>query len=800
MTEFAFFAGKEDRWGNDMMALCGNLNICPCLTYLELLYHTSGELLSISHLKIWGDIQEPCNDMAYLLVHTGDALGAKSYGMALVWISPHQVRASTMEEAVGTLSACISSGPNWLYVLAQLYEGSNHTPLPKGKHLGILPQGKAEESPYGQISQLKVCQLLSAGPQVIYLVGLNGGNQPVIINLPEPLHSSSSITTDKHPHMRIDIPLLSPEESEHATLTLGRAHAIPAATTPKTPWKPRISLMAEVNDLLKWGMVDNSSHESEHSTAGKVAAAEAVMSLSHKAEVPAPPVDTSSKANVEEGEACLESNPVNVSPTMAVYSSHSGSPMVDLMELQMDANLATNHMLSVKRSTDLKRQQVIWELGVLLHWNKAKEAVANEKAKLLHSWEVLDAKVGCTKVVLEAKYNYRVTIQEAKMIRGNWLQESEIAYSKALGKNATMRSSQSATLHREHVRLMQELEEQAIREESKSCHNFLSACQAILHHALQPLKENLTTSYHILLGWSPSSPPSAPLTRTPLAEEQPSTFPKAMQEGPSSSKRWETPIWFASLKPSHAEAFSQDSDIMKEARLHFFSNHSCNWVTDGTNDPSNVFRELAESASLLGEAIYEIQLSCTGPEELKQASYASWSLPKGPRFPRAVPTMESPKVMGLMGIHDPNALWHYTGHTHCPWCRKEGQNEGTVVNHLRTTHYRLGLVCDWCFGCPTVTLESLCWHGCQNCQRYCIASGSGLSNWPTYPTRSLHKGAKVVLLNQTPFPPEGQKVQQRRHCSPAHWIHLLFSSLTDKQLFLFQLWPGLPKKDITDYS
>ena len=85
--------------------------------------------------------------MAYLLVHTGDTSEAQNYGMALVWISPHQVWVSKMEEAVWTLSACISSGPDWLYVLAQLYEGSNHTPLPKGKHLGILPQGKVEGEP-----------------------------------------------------------------------------------------------------------------------------------------------------------------------------------------------------------------------------------------------------------------------------------------------------------------------------------------------------------------------------------------------------------------------------------------------------------------------------------------------------------------------------------------------------------------------------------------------------------------------------------------------------------------------------
>ena len=202
--------------------------------------------------------------MTYLLVHTEDTSEAERYGMALVWISPHQAWASMMEEALGTLFACISSGPDWPYVLAQLYEGSKHTPLPKDKHLCILPQGKAEESPYGQISQLEVHQLLSAGPRVIHLVGLNGGDQLVTINLPELLHSSSSITTNEHSYLRIDIPLPTPEEPEHITLPLGGVHATLAATTPKTPWKPRITLMAEVNDLLNQGMVDDYNHASRN--------------------------------------------------------------------------------------------------------------------------------------------------------------------------------------------------------------------------------------------------------------------------------------------------------------------------------------------------------------------------------------------------------------------------------------------------------------------------------------------------------------------------------------------------------
>ena len=189
--------------------------------------------------------------MAYLLVHTEDTLGIESYGLALVWISPHQIWVSTMEEVIGTLSACISSGPDWPYVLIQLYKGSNHTPLPKDKHLGVLPKGKAEESPHGWINQLKVCQLLSAQPRVIYLEGLNRLDQPVTINLPELLHSGSSITTDEHPLLRIDIPLPPSQDPECMSSPLGGAHAILTATTLRTPWKPRISLTAEVDDLLK---------------------------------------------------------------------------------------------------------------------------------------------------------------------------------------------------------------------------------------------------------------------------------------------------------------------------------------------------------------------------------------------------------------------------------------------------------------------------------------------------------------------------------------------------------------------
>ena len=82
--------------------------------------------------------------------------------------------------------------------------------------------------------------------------------------------------------------------------------------------------------------------------------------------------------------------------------------------------------------------------------------------------------------------------------------------------------------------------------------------------------------------------------------------------------------------------------------------------------------------------------------------------------------------MELVGIHDLDALHHFNGLTHCPWCGKEGQDEGTVVNHLWMVHYRLGLVCNKCYNYPSTSSDTLYCHGWQNC----LPSGEGEPNEP----------------------------------------------------------------------
>ena len=234
------------------------------VTCIRLPIHTTEELDSIRHLKVWGNAQMPHPNRAYLLVQVNDTPNAKTYGLALVWVKLLQARVAAMADALDTLATFTYEGPDWPYILIQLYEGANHMPLLANKHLGVLAQEKME-GPSGQISQLKIHQLLSAGSLVVVPVELNGGEQAVTVDLPEPLCTGSSITSNDHPFIEVNIPSPTMEDQECMTPTKGRQQDTLPATIPKTPWKPRIALVTQVAELLDRGMTDNYDQELEHS-------------------------------------------------------------------------------------------------------------------------------------------------------------------------------------------------------------------------------------------------------------------------------------------------------------------------------------------------------------------------------------------------------------------------------------------------------------------------------------------------------------------------------------------------------
>ena len=141
-------------------------------------------------------------------------------------------------------------------------------------------------------------------------------------------------------------------------------------------------------------------------------------------------------------------------------------------------------------------------------------ATANEKAKVAHSRRDLRARVKCARAVMKAKYEYRMAIQKARVERCTKLEESEATYSEALNGNAAALSLQCAM--QEHTEHMQELEACTLKAENKSCRDFLIVHQVVLHQAPQTLKDDLHSSYSLLLG--PYSSSHQSLTLAPASQ------------------------------------------------------------------------------------------------------------------------------------------------------------------------------------------------------------------------------------------------------------------------------------------
>ena len=176
------------------------------------------------------------------------------------------------------------------------------------------------------------------------------------VGLPKSLHTGSSVTTDEYPYIKVNIPTLILEEQSHTNLPLGEKQDSATTDQSKVPWKPRITLMVEITDLVDWGMMDNYDQESEHSAAAEVPSTEADNSPPLKREKPVLVLDTHSQTSMAETEASRESNPAGTSPMAVAHSSCSSSPIAHLSELQSDIHLAVNSMFTAKRSLDFEMQ------------------------------------------------------------------------------------------------------------------------------------------------------------------------------------------------------------------------------------------------------------------------------------------------------------------------------------------------------------------------------------------------------------------------------------------------------------
>ena len=114
------------------------------------------------------------------------------------------------------------------YALVRLNGDAHHVPLPREGHLIILVGGGTNSATCRQVSQLEICQLLSSCSQVIYVVGLNGCEVPVIASPPKSLAKGTNLFGGEPIYLRVDIPQ-SIVEGQNS-----RCH--PLVVTPPPSW------------------------------------------------------------------------------------------------------------------------------------------------------------------------------------------------------------------------------------------------------------------------------------------------------------------------------------------------------------------------------------------------------------------------------------------------------------------------------------------------------------------------------------------------------------------------------------
>ena len=206
---------------------------------------------------------------------------------------------------------------------------------------------------------------------------------------------------------------------------------------------------------------------------------------------------------------------------LPVLEAGASAPTVELVELWTNAKKALDELLRTKGSIDARRQRAVWVLGAMLHQNESQVATTIKYARVICSQTTLDIQTTCSQSLLEAKTSYLAAVKEAKTTRGHLFQEAKATCSKAICEAEALKISQAAMLHKEHGKYMQDLEEQAVLEESRSCNDFFSTCQVVLYSSPPSLQSVPAASYYILLGQPPLSPPLVLPQRTSPMEEQP---------------------------------------------------------------------------------------------------------------------------------------------------------------------------------------------------------------------------------------------------------------------------------------
>ena len=95
---------------------------------------------------------------------------------------------------------------------------------------------------------------------------------------------------------------------------------------------------------------------------------------------------------------------------------------------------------------------------------------------------------------------------------------------------------------------------------------------------------------------------------------------------------------------------------MRVAQWAYCKAHKVMFEQEGSYDLTLVFQQMAWDTNLLNSEIHEVQEVWTGWRGLKAANHAVQTSLKNIQFFHMVSPNESPNIMGLKGVHSPEAV------------------------------------------------------------------------------------------------------------------------------------------------
>ena len=435
--------------------------------------------------------------MAFLLIVPGKTIkGEMEFGLAMVWVHPHQPCLSSLDEVARKFTLLINLSDNWAYTFVWLSEDAQHVPLSNEGHLSAMVDGVPCRSACGHLCQLEVCRLIQCGDQVVYPKGLNGGLELLWTSLSgsliwgmdvlgKPAHEPSFLLVDLSWVTQGDCMPKAPAPHRIST------PPSPSHITMEHPTKTdsHISMTTEVQELLSWAMLDTSSQASGDSTPKRPTSVTLWAAPSTRVEDSSKPVATSLQASQQ---AAMPDDTMPISQTPEVASNPtalptktpSGADMGTLPDevilLQGDMNRAMGHLLMTKVSMDTCcRKQV----------SDTKATFCKNEAEVTET--IREAKAHCMAVIWEVEATCTTTMREAE----------------------TACVDHAHTLQQAHRDSMQGLEREAIEEESSS----VISCPTTL---AAPMPSLGIKQWCHLPDWEASSPQSGDKV-VGTSEEQP---------------------------------------------------------------------------------------------------------------------------------------------------------------------------------------------------------------------------------------------------------------------------------------